>query len=75
MNRLAWLGHAGTCFALGVPEDCTREAWHNLSMVEQDLANKNHYNQATLLELRDSLDSTLLYQAFDILNLSPQKQR
>lgn len=27
MNRLAWVGHAATCLAIGAPEDVTREAW------------------------------------------------
>jgi len=38
-NRQAWMGHAGCCLATGSPEDITREAWHTLTQIEQDLAN------------------------------------
>lgn len=38
-NRQAWIGHAGSCYALGCPEDVTREAWHQLTSEEQDRAN------------------------------------
>lgn len=39
-NRLAWLGHAGCCIALGSPEENTRCAWHTLTKAEQDEANE-----------------------------------
>ena len=39
VNRIAWLGHAGCCVAVGSPEDCTRVAWHTLNKAEQDAAN------------------------------------
>ena len=39
-NRQAWMGHAGCCFAVGSPEDVTREAWHTLTQEEQDKANQ-----------------------------------
>lgn len=39
MNRIAWLGHAGCCIALGSPEDATRQGWWMLNQAEQDLAN------------------------------------
>jgi len=35
INRLAWLGHAGCCIAVGSPEENTRCAWHTLSEQEQ----------------------------------------
>ena len=31
MNRLAWVGHAAACLAIGAPEDVTRQAWAFLS--------------------------------------------
>ena len=39
-NRQAWMGHAGCCFSVNSPEDITREAWHTLTMAEQDEANR-----------------------------------
>ncbi len=38
-NRKAWIGHAATCLALGCPEDITRQAWAELSVIQQDAAN------------------------------------
>lgn len=38
-NRKAWLGHAATCLAIGVPEYVTREAWGHLTQEQQDCAN------------------------------------
>ena len=38
-NRLAWLGHAGCCIAVGSPEENTRTGWHLLKTAEQDEAN------------------------------------
>lgn len=40
VNRIAWLGHAGCCIAVGSPEENTRCAWHTLKNYEQDEANK-----------------------------------
>ncbi len=31
MNRLAWIGHAAACMAIGATEDVTRQAWAFLS--------------------------------------------
>jgi len=39
-NRLAWLGHAGCFVSVGSREDATREAWHTLSITEQEAANR-----------------------------------
>lgn len=39
-NRIAWLGHAGCCYALQSPEEATRHGWHMLTPSEQDAANK-----------------------------------
>ncbi len=39
INQLAFMGHAGTCIAEGVPEDLTRAAWNTLNGQQQDLAN------------------------------------
>jgi hypothetical protein len=39
MNRLAFLGHAGCCIAVGSPEENTRVGWHMLTPREQDEAN------------------------------------
>ncbi len=39
-NKLAWLGHAGCCIAVGSPEEATRAAWHTLDEAEQDEANR-----------------------------------
>ena len=38
-NRLAWLGHAGCCLAVGSPEENTRTGWHLLTTAQQDAAN------------------------------------
>jgi hypothetical protein len=38
-NRIAWLGHAGCCYAAGSPEENTRHGWHTLNMSEQAMAN------------------------------------
>lgn len=38
-NRKAWIGHAACAFALGCPEDITREAWGHLNQEQQDKAN------------------------------------
>lgn len=38
-NRIAWLGHAGCCIAVGSCEENTRIGWHMLSPDEQDFAN------------------------------------
>jgi hypothetical protein len=40
VNRIAWLGHAGNCIAVGSPEEATRVAWHTLDSYEQKIANK-----------------------------------
>lgn len=40
MNKLAWLGHAGCCIAVGSPEESTRYGWHMLDSRQQDLANR-----------------------------------
>lgn len=40
MNRLAWVGHAAACFAHGIPEDVTREAWGMLSEEQRIAADK-----------------------------------
>lgn len=40
MNRLAWVGHAAACFAHGIPEDVTREAWGILSEEQRIAADK-----------------------------------
>ncbi len=39
MNRQAWIGHAACCLVTNCPEDVTREAWSNLTVEQQDLAN------------------------------------
>lgn len=38
-NRIAWLGHAGCCIAVGSCEENTRIGWHMLTPREQALAN------------------------------------
>lgn len=38
-NRLAWLGQAACCVAVGSPEECTRKAWHMLTQPQKDEAN------------------------------------
>jgi hypothetical protein len=39
-NRLAWLGHAGCCLAVGSSEENTRIGWHMLNPLEQSEANR-----------------------------------
>ena len=38
-NRRAWLGQAAACYARGVPEDLTREAWGILTPSQRTAAN------------------------------------
>lgn len=40
MNRIAFLGQAACCVAVGSPEGCTRIAWHSLTKDERDEANR-----------------------------------
>jgi len=40
VNKLAWLGHAGCCIAVGSPEENTRCAWHTLNLSEQNDADR-----------------------------------
>lgn len=40
VNKIAWLGHAGCCYAHGASEESTRAAWHTLNQEEQDGANQ-----------------------------------
>ena len=39
-NRIAWLGHAGCCYAAASPEENTRHGWHMLNFEEQAEANR-----------------------------------
>lgn len=39
-NRIAWLGQAACCLAVGSPEENTRAAWHTLTQDEKDDANR-----------------------------------
>lgn len=39
INKRAWVGHAATALALGIPEDITRRAWGELTNEQQALAN------------------------------------
>jgi hypothetical protein len=39
MNRLAWIGHAATFYAIQCPEMITREAWGHLSEQQRNEAN------------------------------------
>jgi len=39
VNKIAFLGQAGCCVAIGSPEEATRAAWHTLTKQEQDEAN------------------------------------
>lgn len=38
INRVAWLGQAAACLALGCPEDLTRIVWHTLTDRERAVA-------------------------------------
>ncbi len=68
MNRKAWIGHAACALALNCPEDITRQAWKELSVEQQYMANKeairaissweNHYIESE--ELRRSMGVSLL---------------
>lgn len=40
VNRRAWLGHAACCYKHGWPEYLVREAWNQLTINQQNLANK-----------------------------------
>lgn len=40
MNRLAWIGHAACCMAIGCPEETTRQAWGLLNDEQRVLANQ-----------------------------------
>jgi hypothetical protein len=64
VNKIAWLGHAGCCFALGVPEENTRCAWHTLTQSEQDEANAAAAKVLRFCESCQSVASTLpLFEA------------
>lgn len=39
LNKLAWIGHAATAYAINCPEDITRMAWGCLSEQQRNLAN------------------------------------
>jgi len=52
MNRLAWVGHAACCLAIGCPEQLTRAAWHYLTQEQQDDANAQAANAVETWERR-----------------------
>lgn len=39
INHQAFVGHAACCIAIKCPEDITRQAWHYLTVDQQNLAN------------------------------------
>lgn len=39
-NRVAWLGQAAVCLAMGLPESVTRRAWWLLTEAQRTEANK-----------------------------------
>jgi hypothetical protein len=39
INRQAWLGQAACCYEHQVPEHLTKQAWHRLTLLQQDKAN------------------------------------
>lgn len=38
-NNRSWLGQAACCFVAGCTEECTRQAWGDLTQSQQELAN------------------------------------
>lgn len=40
-NRVAWLGQAAVCLAIGAPESCTRVSWYFLTNEQRDKANQS----------------------------------
>lgn len=38
-NRIAWIGQAAVCIAIGAPDSCTRAAWYCLEEEVRDKAN------------------------------------
>lgn len=48
MNRLAWVGHAAACLAIGAPEDVTRQAWAFLT--EKQQVDADAQAEATVIE-------------------------
>lgn len=58
MNRQAWIGHAGCCFAIGCPDDITREAWGYLTQEQQDLANAKADEAIALWEVEHARKNT-----------------
>lgn len=39
-NRQAWIGQASCCLTNGAPEYLTKIAWNNLTLKQQEIANK-----------------------------------
>ncbi len=39
-NREAWVGQASVCYALGIPESITKQAWKQIPEADQIKANK-----------------------------------
>ena len=39
INQRAWVGHAGACIEMNLPEYIVRQAWGMLTKQQQDLAN------------------------------------
>ena len=40
INKRAYIGHCAVCIELGIPEYITRMAWHYLTDLQRNLANK-----------------------------------
>ncbi len=59
LNRRAWVGHAATALALGIPEDITREAWGHLTDEQRLLANKEADRAIALWENSRKEDKNL----------------
>ncbi len=58
-NRVAWLGQAAVCLAIGQPSAVTRKAWWQLNKTQQDQANTGAQAAITEWEAVQCPDSQL----------------
>ena len=52
INRIAWIGQAACCLAIGCPEHITRKAWHYLEYETQRTADKKAEYAIKLWEIK-----------------------
>jgi hypothetical protein len=60
-NRIAWLGQAAVCLAIGQPSVVTRKVWWDLTKTEQGEANAGALAAITAWEVIQCPDSQLAW--------------